>query len=264
MKMRIHGLLSSLTVTGVGIYSAAGLSLLFFTPSLHAVDLQPLSDDEMGSVTGQEGVLVSLEYYYNSNPATNGDALLGSGSAGTLGDGGCSGPNGSSSLADMDCRLAIQLENRSDEWLVIKNGYASIVVNRLSLDASTLGESVATGAGYSTFFNQGKFEAVDGITCLLGAGNCNTGYIDNMPAVRTHYPETAGSYNPGDGTSTGYNDVRLGIYYEGMAIEFNSAPGVQDGWQQNVNGSFLGLNIADNNSAQAGIAFGGNFYMYGF
>lgn len=263
MKMRMHGLLSSLRLTGVGIYSSAWLSLLFFTPLLHAVDLQPLSDDEMGSVTGQEGVLVSLEYYYNSNPATNGGALLGSAAAGTLGDGGCSGPNGSSSLTDMDCRLAIQLENRNDEWLVIKNGYASIVVNRLSLDASTLGESVATGTSYSAFFNQSKFEAVGG-ACLLGTGNCNTGYIDNMPAVRTHYPETAGSYNPGNGTSTGYNDVRLGVYYEGMAIEFNSAPGVQDGWQQNVNGSFLGLNIADNNGAQAGIAFGGDFYMYGF
>ncbi|MEH6782491.1 MAG: hypothetical protein V7688_01345 [Alcanivorax jadensis] len=263
MKMRIHGLLSSLTVTGVGIYSAACLSLLLSSPVLHAVNLQPLSDDEMGSVIGQEGVLLSMEYYYNSNPATDGDALLGSGAAGTFGDGGCSGQNGSSSLADMDCRLAIQLENRSDEWLVIKNGYASIVVNRLSLDASTLGESIATGAAYSSFFNQAKFEAVGG-DCLLGAGNCNTGYIDNMPAVRTHYPETAGSYNPGNGTSTGYNDVRLGIYYEGMAIEFNSVPGVQDGWQQNVNGSFLGLNIADNNGAQAGIAFGGNFYMYGF
>lgn len=243
-------------------FPAYAFSLLV-APMLHAADLQPLSDNEMEAVTGREGVLLSLEYYYNSDPGANGGALLGSGAAGTLGDGGCSTANGGTSLGDMDCRLAIQLENRDDEWLVIKNGFASLVINRLSLDAALLGDATATGASYSSFFNQEKFEALDG-SCLLGAGNCTTAYIDIMPVVRTHYPETAGSYNPLDGTTTGYNDVLFGLYYEGMAVEYNSAPGVQDGWQQNDNGSFLGLNIADNNGPQAGIAFGGDFYMYGF
>lgn len=220
--------------------------------------LEALSDDELGHISGQEGILISIDYYYNSEktgtPATDGQAVSGF----------CSTPNGGASLGNMNCRMALQLENRSNEWLVFKNGWASLDVNRLSMDASFLGD--AGSAANVGFFNEGKFRQPTelGGACLLETGVCTTATIAEMPGLRTHYPETSGSYNPGSQTSSGFNDVRFGLYLEGMAVEFNSAVGVQDGWQRNLNGSFLGLNIADNNGNQAGIAFGGDFYLYGF
>lgn len=230
-----------------------------------AFALEPMDDTEMGGVTGQEGVLISLEYYYNSRPpheVTN-DEDIGSANAD------CTG------LASLNCRLALQLENRDFGWLVFKNGHASLEMNRLSLDAAFLGgdrvtENGVSAANKAISFNDDKFRNEAG-DCLFG--DCTTSWIDNSPAVRAQYPESGGVYTPGvagqPGTSQGYNDVRLGVYVQGLAVEYNE-PEIGEtwtaapGWQANNFGSFLGFEIADNNSHQAGIAIGGNFYMYGF
>lgn len=242
----------------ISLTRASVALLVFCAAPLNAQSLQPLSEDEMGLVTGQEGILISLDYYYNSEKtdiaSTDGQRLTGF----------CSAPNGTTSLGDMDCRLAIQIENRNDNWLVIKNGHASLSVNRISLDASFLSD--AGSSSNVGFYNPGKFvqPAALGGGCLLEGGACNTTTIASLPALRTHYPETGGTYDPISHESSGYDDVRFGLYYEGMAVEFNSPANVQNGWQANLNGSFLGLNIADNNGHRAGIAFGGDFYLYGF
>jgi|GEM_PF-592968 len=245
----------------------AGISMLFAIPGYA---LESMDDSEMGAVTGQEGVLISLEYYYNSDPSpgVNQGAALG-------GAFGCSAPNGGTSLANQNCRLALQLENRDFGWLVFKNGHASVVMNRLSLDAAFLGGDPVADNGVSTAnkaiaLNDEKFRDESG-ACLFG--DCTTTWIDNSPAVRAQYIETGGIYTAGSpgqpGTSTGYNDVLLGMYVEGLAVEYNQ-PQAGDswtaapGWQANNFGSFLGFEIADNNGHQAGIAIGGNFYMYGF
>ncbi|MCK0536398.1 hypothetical protein MU846_01595 [Alcanivorax sp. CY1518] len=208
-------------------------------------------------MTGQEGVLVSLEYYYNSIPPHKGSGNEGLGNTDIgAAHADCTG------LASPNCRLGLQLENRTDEWLVFKNGHASLVVNRLSLDASRLSE--ASSASAMTARNWNKFRNEDG-DCLLGSGNCTDAYLNDMPAVKAHYPGTgAGGYDPVTGVSSGYSDVRFGMYFEGLAVESNTALNVQDGFMQNANGSFMGGNIADNNGHQAMINFGGNFYMYGF
>jgi len=225
----------------------------------------------MGAVTGQKGILVSLEYYYNSSPT---------GSAGhpfindnndpadpdyEVYNGGCSTPGTEGSLGDMDCRFGLQLTNRETEWLVAKNGYASLVITKLSLDASYLADSRGSDDAYKGWFNTEKFEDADG--CLLET--CSASAIEALAGLRTHYADSGGSYNPTDKTVSGYNDVRFGMFFEGLAVEANTditstLPGVQDGWKENRNGSFLGLNIADNNGYQAGIAFGGDFYLYGY
>lgn len=249
--------------TGRWLWACARLALLLGLPlASQAASLQPLTEDEMSRVTGREGVLVSLEYYYNSDPID--DPLTPHfNEAGQALGGFCSSPNGNSSLGNMNCRLGLQLENRSGEWLVFKNGHASLVVNRLSLDASFLGDASASSVAYESFFDVRKFQDTDG-SCLLETGNCSVSTLRKMPAMRAHYPQTGGAYNPATHRAEGYDDARFGLYFEGLAVEYNSAPGVQDGWMNNDNGSFLGLNIADNNGHQAGIAFGGNFYMYGF
>lgn len=214
--------------------------------------LEPMADTEMGAVTGQKGILLSLQYYYNTHPDQAGapDATCSDAAAG--------------SLADMDCRFATQLKNREDEWLVFKNGHASLDLDRIALDASVLGDSRGADDGtngpfdYTAWFNEGKFRDVDngsGAPCLL-EGACEASTIANMAGLRLSYPEGENGAN--------FGNVRFGMFFEGLAVEPNAGAPNGNGWEGNQNGSFMGLNIADNNGHQARIAFGGDFYLYGF
>lgn len=249
------------------VHAAWLLPVLALLLGGQAQALEALDDNEMGSVTGQEGVLISLQYYYNSRAPheVSDPADIGSANADCV------------DLASVNCRLALQLENRDFGWLVFKNGHASLEMNRLSLDAAFLGgdpvaDNGVSAANKAISFNTEKFQNEAG-GCLLGTGNCTTSWIDNSPAVRAQYPQTGGVYTAGAsgsaGTSNGYDDVLLGVYVEGMAVEYNE-PQMGDawtaapGWQANNFGSFLGFEIADNVANQAGIAIGGNFYMYGY
>lgn len=204
--------------------------------------LEPMADTEMGAVTGQKGILLSLQYYYNTHPDQAGapDATCSDAAAG--------------SLADMDCRFAMQLKNRESEWLVFKNGYASLDLDRIALDASVLSGSRGADSAYSGWFDAEKFEDVDG-SCLL-EGDCTAATIADMAALRLSYPEGENGAN--------FGNVRFGMFFEGLAVEPNAGAPNGNGWEGNQNGSFMGLNIADNNGHQARIAFGGDFYLYGF
>ena len=160
----------------------------------------------------------------------------------------------------MNCRFGLQLKNRESEWLVFKNGHASIDLRRLAIDASLLGDSHGGSASYHGYFNEDKFTDQDGTTCLLPSGDCSNGAasgLAEMPGLRLSYPE-------GETDGLEFNDVRFGIYFEGLAVEPNALVPSGNGWEGNNNGSFMGLNIADNNGHQAGIAFGGDFYLYGY
>lgn len=230
-----------------------------FATIAYAEQLQPLSDSELSGVSGREGVLISLDYYLNSakttDPTTTGAPLTTYCGADPI-----------------NCRFTWQIANRENgvdhsgmtgargEWLVYKDGYASLTVDRLSLDASFLGDAVSAGPAYTSWFNAANFQDSSG-TCLL-EGACNAATIQLMPALRTHYPETSGSYDSGTERSTGFNDARLGMYVGGLSVEYDQ--GGIPGYERNAQGSFAGLSIQDNYSHQAGFAFGGSFYMYGF
>lgn len=286
-------------------------------PVNSAVALEALNDKEMGQVSGREGIMVSLDYYYNSvktdqpfNPASPATTGAGHGLASCT-DGGA--------LADTDCRLSWQLANRggaasnpnaagswvdadgnthAGEWLVWKGGWASLSVNNLLLDGSFLGEGSRqagsssglaiqmidgsgsalgtpveglTEAAYESWFafntinptepgkDKGSFVDPDG-NCLLE--ECTVAYLKKMPALRTRYPGTSGGYVDADKASVGYNDARFGLHVSGLSAEYDT--GGQPGWLLNNGGAFTSLTIADNNGHQAGIAFGGDFYLYGF
>lgn len=225
----------------------------------YADQLQPLSDSELSDVAGREGVLVSLDYYLNSiktdDPATTGASI-----------------SSYCSADPTNCRFTWQIANREDgvnhsgmtgargEWLIFKDGYASLTVDKLSLDASFLGEAVSAGAAYTSWFNPANFQDSSG-ACLL-EGGCTAASLQLTPALRTHYPGTSGSYSSATEESTGYNDARLGMYVGGLAVEYDQ--GGVPGYERNAQGAFAGLSIRDNFSEQAGFAFGGSFYMYGF
>lgn len=203
--------------------------------------LEAMDDKEMGTITGQKGILLSLQYYYNSHPDLDGGPVSE-----------CATPNGGTSLNNMDCRFAVQLKNREDEWLVFKNGHASIDLTHIALDASILGDS--RGASNTSLFNAEKFQDVDG-SCLLHDG-CSPGSIADMAGLRLSYPEGTNGAN--------FGNVRFGMFFEGLAVEPNALAPNNNGWEGTQNGSFMGLNIADNAGHQANIAFGGDFYLYGF
>ncbi|MTT53423.1 hypothetical protein F1529_13120 [Alcanivorax sp. VBW004] len=216
--------------------------------------LEAMDDTEMGTVTGQKGILLSLQYYYNSHPDLDGAPVSE-----------CSTPNGGTSLDNMNCRFGVQLKNRETEWLVFKNGHASLDITRLALDASVLGDSHGSSSAYTGYFNAAKFSDESG-SCLL-EGACTTNTIADMAGLRLSYPEGENGAN--------FGNVRFGMFFEGLAVEPNGFSGVdgsgnlipdptKEGWEINARNSFMGLNIADNNGHQARIAFGGDFYLYGF
>ncbi|MDF1637847.1 hypothetical protein [Alcanivorax jadensis] len=293
LPQEISEVFKSMTPLSISL-SPILLVIIFTLPPAHA--LEALDDQEMGAVTGQEGVMVSMEYYYNSmrtdNPATTGAGLS------KCTDGG---------LGDMDCRLAWQLSNRGNagsagiynptnwtlpggggcngsptckgEWLVWKAGWASLSVNNLMLDAATLGDAESSAnagdpdTGYEAWLAPnlepiyGSFVDSEG-ACLMpvgpsdGGGACTAAYMRAMPALKTHYPNTGGTYDSNTRTAAGFNDVRFGLEVTGLSAEYDSA--TQPGWMLNNGGSFTSLKIADNAGHQAGIAFGGDFYLYGF
>ncbi|MEY1661994.1 hypothetical protein [Isoalcanivorax beigongshangi] len=216
-----------------------------------AWSLQALDDGDLSEVHGREGVLLSFNYFLNTDPLT----------AEKL-DNFCD-------ASYQNCLFTWQVAGRGEgervgglagEWLVYKEGYASLQMKRMALDASFMGEASSAGAGYESWLNLAKFQDQSG-TCLL-EGSCTVENIKVMPALKTYYPETGGSYDAATKHSSGYDDVRLGIRFERLSVEYDS-PGVP-GYTQDRFGSFMGLSIQDNNGPQAGIAFGGKFYMYGF
>jgi len=217
--------------------------------------LEAMDDDEMDAVTGQAGILLSLQYYYNSSYVDDtGTADFNEAGAPLTGTDGCSTPGSNDSLNNMSCRFGVQLKNRETEWLVFKNGHASLDITRLALDASVLGDSHGSSSAYTGYFNAAKFSDESG-SCLL-EGACTTNTIADMAGLRLSYPEGENGAN--------FGNVRFGMFFEGLAVEPNAGAPNGNGWEGNQNGSFMGLNIADNNGHQARIAFGGDFYLYGF
>lgn len=245
---------------------AFSLISLLSSNLVHAREMQTLNDIELGNVSGQEGISLSIDYYLNtiktSDPSTTGQVDT------TF----CPG-----TLDDISCRFTWQIANRAEgdnhsglvgakgEWLAYKDGFLSLTIDKLSLDASFLGDAGSASAAYSGWFNPETFQDSSG-ACLLAGGDgvsaCTVAFIQSMPALRTHYPGTSGSYNSASHDTNGYNDVRLGMQIGGLSIEYNQAG--TPGYLLNNHGSFAGLTIADNNGNQSGFAFGGNFYLYGF
>jgi len=220
--------------------------LAFCLHSPFVLALEPMADTEMGDITGQKGILLSLQYYYNSHPSLDGGAVSD-----------CATPNGGTSLDNMNCRFAVQLKSREGEWLVFKNGHASIDLTRIALDASILADS--GGASDTSLFNPEKFEDVDGSCLLTGTpGGCDgeESTIAAMAGLRLSYPEGTNGEN--------FGNVRFGLFFEGLAVEPNALAPNNNGWEGTDRGSFMGLNIADNAGHQANISFGGDFYLYGF
>ncbi|MDF3029633.1 MAG: hypothetical protein K0R03_191 [Moraxellaceae bacterium] len=211
---------------------------------------EALSDAELDAISGQEGIALGLNLYFNSvrapaTPATDGTPYASLSSCAGVGN---------------PCHVAVQLANRTDasgEWLVFKDFYFSLKVPLLRLDVAP---ALSAAGSNTAYFDVTRFQG-DGGTCLLGTGNCTTSYINTLPALKLTVPATTTSYNPATGLSTGYNSVELALNIGRMATEFGAT-----GYNADVNGSFMGVRVDDNNpnSNYAGAAITGTAYLFGF
>lgn len=249
----------------LGSFFIGSVWLALLASPAYSMGLEPLSDEDLSNVQGREGVAISFDYYYNSDPAT-GAALNSSNYA--CGQG----------VNYENCLFTWQISGREQgwgngykgEWLAYKEGYLTLNVKRLALEASFLGDAKSADGAYEDFHNPSKFEGkvFDGVSvnnnivCLLEDGDCSAATLRKTPALRTYYPGTNGSYDANTETATGYDDVRIGLAFDRMAVEYDN--GSVLGYTQDAQGSFMGVRIKDNNGPTAGIAFGGDFYMYGF
>lgn len=254
---------------------------VFVSPaSLFASELAPLADAELGVITGQEGVALGLELYWNaeknSDPALDGRPLPALNCAAIL----------------SPCRTATQIEGRESngsrvgEWLVYKDAYFALRIRTLNVDLGFMrnaASAVAPGnfddqayispAKFSRFYDPSVASNTES-SCLLPANLCTattiggSGGAGGMPAMKLFYPTPATSYTPGSNISTGYNSLELGWRVGKMFVEYDtSAACASDacrGFNQDSGKSFAGVHIKDVNSHFAGMAIEGSAYVYGF
>lgn len=223
-------------------YLLCGLIMAGLLSVAAKAEMELMPDQELQTVDGQQGIALGLDYYINANSSGAPLASLSN----------CSG------LLN-PCRMGVQVAGRTGEWLVVKDAYATLHVDTVRLDSGLLGS-----AGSSTItFDDTRFRNPSG-TCLLAGGSCTTASIDAINALALTVPTTALSYNPATKISAGYTNMQLGANIGRLAVEFDTGSPVTLGYNRDVNGSFVGLRIADNNSNLAGISFMGKAYVYGF
>jgi hypothetical protein len=231
-------------------------------------DMKPVDDLVLQGVTGQSGIAIGLELDINVVDI-NGDGLVDINNGQFQQVTGCGLGNFDSSPAGT-CRLALNFANRANEWLVLKDFYGSLRIDNLYLDGGYLSAADSDPATYDS----SKFFDSSG-NCLLGNGidcsDLSTGVgFENLPAMVVRMPGsysggafTDPTYTPGSpgtgGVSSGYDSIRMGLTIGGASIEYGAT-----GYAQNNLGSFLGISIADNNSAYAGADVRGSAYVFGF
>lgn len=234
-------------------YKALLIVAMLGCPWVAGAELLSMDDDSLSSVAAQRGINIGFSLDLNTTSIEVADNLTVDAPVAGCGTGNY---NGGPGTADT-CRLAIEIVNRTNEWLVFKDFYGHMRIPDLYIDGGTFLE-----AGGAAFFDGDKFRDDDG-TCLLG--DCTTSAsLNSLNAIVLSFPDQADtlptpSYNPATGVSTGYDDLSLALSIGGLAVEYGAT-----GYDNNDRGSFLGLRIADNNNIYAGADVQGKIYINGF
>lgn len=190
-----------------------------------------LSDGELSGVTGQEGISVDIEMRFNTDASGVPLASLSN----------CSGLSN-------PCRMALTFNNRPNEWLVLKDWYASAYIPKVYLDKTNAPPAT------TSYKDLTRFQSAAG-DCLLGSGHagaCVDADINNQPAMKLSAPGNATTFE---------NDIFLNVYIGRVAVEYGAT-----GYLNDANGSFLGFQIRDTSvsSPQAKIDVDGEINLFGF
>lgn len=198
-----------------------------------AQTLTPLSEDAMSRVAGGEGIAMTLELGINASISGNSVTPI------------------ACPAQTADCRLALQFNDRSGIWVVIKNYYGLIRLKKVWIDAAV---TPATPSLYA------------GNPYLVSGGSPVTAL--NSPVVQLSYDHSSLT-NP---LTSFYDDASYYVSMGRISAEFDSpmppAAVTTPGYLANATpGSVIGLRVADgpngvNGAAQ--IRFDGKMQMYGF
>ncbi|MFZ5560529.1 MAG: hypothetical protein ACOY41_03200 [Pseudomonadota bacterium] len=223
---RVRGLCLAVARLGRLSASVAGvlLALQAFAGEARAGRLQELSNDEMAEVVGFKGVGLLLEL--NMNTDANGAPLA------SLSN--CAGTNN-------PCKLGFLIANRSGgggEWLMLKDYFGRLFIDGLNVDGSF---NPATDSAYR---DANRFKD-DAGTCLLAA--CDP---RNLPALQLAFTGSPSAFE---------NDVTMGLEVGRMSIEYGAT-----GFNNDANGSFLGLRVRDTGGGTTSIDIDGKVRVYGF
>src|SRR5690554_2456474 len=171
---------------------ARTLVLMLLPLSSWAMGLQPLDEEALGNVTGQEGIALDIELRQNADADGNPLASLSN----------CSGVGN-------PCLLAVQFNNRTDlggEWLMIKDFYGVMRLNDLWLDGAD------TPVSASPYSNPDIFKNGAG-TCLLSGSNHAGCIPNNVPVLKMHFP---GDY------ATFEEDIEIFINIGRMSVQYGA------------------------------------------
>lgn len=238
-----------------------GLIMTLLALPVMAADLQSLGDNELSAVSGGNGIAVGWEYGVNTDASGNPLASLAN----------CAGTGTVTATSGDRCRFAWQVAKRADgsgnaAWTVAKNGWMSLKIPVLNLDVQASMGGVGANTAYFDSTRFTGYDASGNSICLLPGGSCISTTIDGLPGMKLSYPATsynATTYTPGTGISAGFDSLAIGMNIGRMAIEFDSA-GTPGYMRDASTGSFLGLQIKDNNGNFAMMAIGGSAIIYGF
>lgn len=204
---------------------------LIATHTAHA--LEPVSDDELASVTGAEGIQLTLRLRNNIDASG-----VPRGCTGNL--------NG--------CRMGLEFSGREGIWLMLKNYYGNLEINDIRMEGDVLPPDPTPYANPDRFRSLTDSDSSDG-----NDGDCLVSDCDpsDLQAVRISYP-----FSKGDGE---YNDLNLLVNIGRVALEFDD--GTTPGYLRDAaSGSALGFRMADSEAlnAPSRSKFIGEAYVFGF
>ena len=221
------------------------LALLLLAPFAHA-ELQPVDEQALAKVSGQGGIAMEFELRANADASGN---AIGTGC-------GAASPNYSDGVAE-DCRLALNFNNRPDEWVVLKDFYGVLRFPTVYLDAActsgTLTAGVCTGGATTTNYDDmSRFNDQSGGCLLTGSGSgCVAGDANNRSTLQFSIPGSAATFE---------NDVYFGLNVGGVAVEYGAT-----GYSNDSNGSFLGVRMRDASTGNlARFDLDGRLKLFGF
>lgn len=206
------------------------ITLVFLLPC-PALAMEPVNDEQLSRITGQQGVQLTLRLRNNVDDSFNPI--------------GCSGPLN-------PCRMGLEFSGREGIWLMLKDYYGYLAINDIRLTSSTLPGTATAFANTQRFLSQDSTP-----TCLISgksvAGCLPTGEL----AMKISYPQS--------GPVGSYNDFSLFMNIGRTALEFDDS--TTPGFMRDVaSGSVLGFRMSDSTAlnAPSQSKFMGDAYVFGF